>query len=582
MFKTIKGQAALLMILPLAAFLGFSWLLVLGDTRGYLEEVVRRNLSDLTGAAEVMVAASGGNLEALDGPVRAWARNASVRVTLVDRHGVVLLDSEVPKDKVPRMENHLSRPEIREAFKSGEGYAVRRSDTTGVEYLYDARRVEGKAPLVIRVSMRKHMFEGALSSLRRRLWLSFAAAFGLAEIVGVWWMKRLTDPILAITRGADGAEAGEEPHFPAQGPAEIKRLALSLKRMYRRLNRAMEDLRRERENLKGLVETMPVGVLLLGPDRRVIYCNSSMAGLVRTLSSQGLPMEGVIRHPEVIGLGEALLQGARSVESTVAVQDGSAERSYLVRGASAGDMAVLTAQDISERVKLEEALRNFVANVGHEFQTPLTAIRGAAELLMQGASEEDRRFVRRILEQQERLSDMVDRLLVLARCEGGAAGPWEDLDLTAMAREAVEQVSLMPEASSVEIHLELPPSAPIRCGREVFTALKNLVENAVKYTSHKFQGREGGAVTLRLKDMGDRWGLMVEDNGSGIPQGMEEEVFQRFRRGDFHRARPSQGGYGLGLAIARGILRAHGGDVRLEGSRPGEGSIFLVEIPKSK
>ncbi|EHM09275.1 signal transduction histidine kinase [Thermanaerovibrio velox DSM 12556] len=582
MFKSIKGQAALLMVLPLAAFLGLSWILVLGDTWGYLEEYVRHQLSNLTGAAEVAVRAFGDDPKALDAPLRAWAGKAEVRVTLVDRNGTVLLDTEVPRDMVSKMENHLLRPEIRKAFELGEGYAVRRSDTTGAEYLYEARRLDGATPMVIRVSMRKDIFYGALSSLRRRLWLSFAISFGLAMVIGAWWMRRLTDPILAIAKGADAADAGEEPEFPSGGPAEIRRLSLSLKRMYRRLNRTMEELRRERGNLRGLVETMPVGVLLLGTDRRAIYCNSAMERLVRALNCQGLPMEGVIRHPEVIELGEALLKGARSVESTVTVQDGSKDTSYLVRGASAGDLAVLTAQDISERVKLEETLRNFVADVGHEFQTPLTAIRGAAELLLQGASEEDQRFVKRILEQQERLSDMVDRLLMLARCEGGSAGPVEELDLVHLVREAAEQVSLMPEAPSVEVRMELPTSAPVRCGRDVVTAVRNLLENAVKYTAQKFQGREGGVVTVRLQDMGDRWALAVEDNGPGIPEGMEETVFQRFRRGEFHRARQSQGGYGLGLAIARGILRANGGDVRLNSSRPGEGSKFLMELPKSK
>jgi two-component system phosphate regulon sensor histidine kinase PhoR len=186
------------------------------------------------------------------------------------------------------------------------------------------------------------------------------------------------------------------------------------------------------------------------------------------------------------------------------------------------------------------------------------------------------------LEQQERLSDMVDRLLMLARCEGGTTNPAEDLDLSSMVRQGVEQASWLNNQDAVQVRLEIPESAPVRCAPEVAVAVKNLIENAVKYTAQKFQERDGGLVRVKLEDMGISWVLTVEDNGPGVPQGMEEVIFQRFRRGDFHRARQSQGGYGLGLAIARSILKAHGGDVRLEKSRPGEGSIFRMEIPKSK
>lgn len=582
MFKTIRGQATLLLGLPLAVCLGLTWFLALRDTRVYLEDNVRRQLSNLTGAAEIMVRTSNGSAGDLDRIIRDWSKAAAVRVTLVAKDGRVLLDSEVPREDISKMENHLSRPEIRQAFLTGEGFMTRRSDTTGAEYLYEARRVDLAEPMVVRVSMRMDIFEGTLSSLRRRLWATFAVAFGAAGTLGVFWMRRITDPILQITRGADAAEAGEEPRFPTDGPRELRRLSLSLKRMYRRLNRALEELTAERENLKSLVELMPAGVILLGKDRRVLYCNKPMGDLVRSGGCQGLPLEGVLRHPELIEMAEELVKGARSVETTLGVSTPWGDKWYLVRGASAGDLAVLTAQDISERVRMEDALRNFVADVGHEFQTPLTSIRGAAELLMQGASDDDAKFLRRILEQQERLSDMVDRLLMLARYEGGFSSPVEEIDLSEGIRQVAEELSWLPCGNAVEVRLQIPDKAPVRCGRDVLMAVRNLVENAIKYTAQKFP-HGGGVVRIELEDLLDRWAMRVEDNGPGIPKGMEEAIFQRFRRGDFHRSRgEGHGGYGLGLAIARGIARACGGDVTLEMSHPGEGSIFRLELPKSK
>ncbi|WP_281744355.1 sensor histidine kinase [Thermanaerovibrio acidaminovorans] len=582
MLRSIRGQVALLLALPLVTLVALWWIFALRDTRGHLEDETRSNLSALSASAGALVRLSGTEPESLDRVLGHWASDTGVRCTVIDRDGRVLWDSQVPLEGLPSLENHLTRPEVRRAFEAGEGYSVRRSDTTGVEYLYEARRVElpGGAT-VVRVSLERNRFEGVLSSLRMRLLTTLGAALLLALGVGTWWMRRITGPILELARTADRAEAGEDIPLPPGGANEVRLLGLSIRRMARRLNRAMEDLEEERRTLKGLVETMPVGVLMVDRQRRVLYCNAPMGDLLRDMARPGTPLEGAVRHPKLMDAVDQLLKGGQ-VEATLTQSDAWSERHYLMRGVGVQGSAVVTIQDITQRVRGEEALRRFVSDVGHEFQTPLTVIRGAAELLRDYALGDNLRLIDRILEQQRRLTDMVDRMLLLTRFEGGDLGEPRELDLADLVRRAAEDASWLARDGEVQVELSLPHEAPVRASAEMEAAVRNLIENAVKYVRSKFDRSPGGLVKVTLEDQGDRYSLWVEDNGPGVPHGMEEQIFQRFRRGDQHRSRSSEpvGGYGLGLSIARGIARAHGGDVRLEWSQPGVGSRFLLWVSK--
>jgi len=239
----------------------------------------------------------------------------------------------------------------------------------------------------------------------------------------------------------------------------------------------------------------------------------------------------------------------------------------------------------SEEEDSEGRRRDLVANVSHELKTPLTAIRGYAETLEDGALEQPevaRRFTGRILEQCERLETLLHDLLTLSWLEGDEESEErQGVDLETLLRATVELLAPQAIAREVEVTLEVEAGASHRIGHRIGHCigdpeqlermLKNLLENAIKYN------RQGGTVWLRLRADEERMLLEVEDTGIGIPPGNIDRVFERFYRVDKGRSR-DQGGTGLGLAIVKHVVRGHGGQIEVS-SRLGEGSLFRVWLP---
>jgi two-component system, OmpR family, phosphate regulon sensor histidine kinase PhoR len=240
--------------------------------------------------------------------------------------------------------------------------------------------------------------------------------------------------------------------------------------------------------------------------------------------------------------------------------------------------AVLVIHDLTDLRRLEAVRRDFVANVSHELKTPLAAIRGYAETLRDGALDEPptaRRFTERILNQCQRLQELLDDLLTLSRLEGLApALERETVDLGAVVRHAVELLSPAAREKRVAIEVDALPVLPLLGDSDgIERLLLNLLDNAIKYN------RAGGRVMVRLSQTDGEALLEVSDTGIGIPPESLPRIFERFYRVDKGRAR-EEGGTGLGLAIVKHVVTAAGGRVEATGAR-GEGLTVRCVFPVS-
>ncbi|MGA9076905.1 MAG: ATP-binding protein [Acidimicrobiales bacterium] len=230
--------------------------------------------------------------------------------------------------------------------------------------------------------------------------------------------------------------------------------------------------------------------------------------------------------------------------------------------------------DVSERRRLEEVRRDFVANVSHELKTPMGALGLLAEtLLAETEPEVSRRLAQRIHSEAFRISRIIDDLLDLSRIENEESPPREPVLVNLVMAEAVERVHAAAEQRDVEIKLEepSPPVAVLGDRRQLTSALYNLLENAVKFSY------EGGIVEFTGTVDGDDIVVAVAYKGLGIPTRDLERIFERFYRVDHGRSR-STGGTGLGLSIVRHVANSHHGSVSVE-SREGEGSTFTLRLP---
>jgi two-component system, OmpR family, sensor histidine kinase SenX3 len=235
---------------------------------------------------------------------------------------------------------------------------------------------------------------------------------------------------------------------------------------------------------------------------------------------------------------------------------------------------LVVVEDTSERRRLENVRRDFVANISHELKTPVGALALLAETML---DEDDpdvtRRLAERLAAEAFRVGNTIDDLLELSRLEVATGLAADTVSVAQFVADAVERVRGAAEQRGIEIEVE---EAPVRLTvigdrRQLVSAVTNLVDNAVKYSE------PGSTVAVRARTDGVWVDVTVRDHGMGIPRRDLERIFERFYRVDRARSRET-GGTGLGLAIVRHVASNHRGEVRVE-SREGVGSTFTLRLP---
>ena len=228
--------------------------------------------------------------------------------------------------------------------------------------------------------------------------------------------------------------------------------------------------------------------------------------------------------------------------------------------------------------RLEDAIRGskqFVADASHELRTPLTVMRGELEGMAQDAQlgAETREALGSVLEEVDRLAEIVEGLFALSRLDAGEAPTeWVRFDLAELAATTADQMSLLAEDKDVSVACDSAPGVTVEGDRaRLKQVVVNLLDNAIKYTPR------GGRVLLSVRREGAYAVLDVTDTGVGIPAAALVHVFKRFYRVDGSRSREG-GGAGLGLSIVKSICLAHGAEVEVR-SAPGAGSTFRIRQP---
>jgi len=239
-----------------------------------------------------------------------------------------------------------------------------------------------------------------------------------------------------------------------------------------------------------------------------------------------------------------------------------------------GRLAVAFNQMSSELEHLEQSRRDLVANVSHELKTPITAIRAHLENLLDGVEQPDPETLQVMLAQSERLGRLVEQLLDLSKLESGEVPlHTEEVPLPSLIAQVISEIGVARPERSVAVGADLPDGLPsVTADRErVHQVLFNLVDNAMRFTP------DGGAVTVSADRHNGSVEIQVADTGAGIAPEHLPRLFERFYRVDPSRSR-EDGGTGIGLAIARSVVEAHGGHIEAK-SELGHGSIFTFDLP---
>jgi two-component system phosphate regulon sensor histidine kinase PhoR len=350
-------------------------------------------------------------------------------------------------------------------------------------------------------------------------------------------------------------------------------LAYRAERALARREEATQRERERREQFLSAIEASPNGVLLLGAQDQIEWCNSVAADHFGLDPQRDVrqPVTNLVRTPAFVAYLQA---GQYAQPVTYPNPRAQGTLSVLVKPYGPG-LKLILSQDITERERAEAMRRDFVANVSHEIRTPLTVLSGFVETLASlSLRPDEHQRVMHLMEQQTgRMQALVADLLTLAQLEGS---PRPQVDSWVPVSALLERALADAQSLSAGRHqiVMAPAQAAEVAGNltELHSALGNLVTNAVRYTP------TGGRIELRWTRREDGSGLFeVQDNGPGIAREHLARLTERFYRVDSGRSRET-GGTGLGLAIVKHVIQRHGGEILID-SEPGKGSVFALTLP---
>ncbi len=517
--------------------------------------------------------------------LREWVAKmaaSGVRVTVIASDGKVLGDSQ---SNIQTMENHADRPEIRDAFAKGDGQSSRHSVSVDKNLLYYAVRysVSGGPPVVFRFALPQQAVDQELWEFRRRLWLASLVMLFVTGIASLLISQSFSGRVERLEKFSLRVAEGDFRPIEADRTGDgLEALAVSLNATAARLDRTIRTLTEERNLSSAILGSMVEGVAVVNSSERLLFENTGFAQILGldVPPQSGSALVEVVRQTELLEAVRAVVQGEPRVETEIVT--GTLRQHFFaatVASVRAADTlgAVIVLHDITELRKLERVRRDFVANVSHEFKTPLTAIQGFAETLLGGAIDDPQnrlRFLEIILEHSRRLARLTDDLLKLSKMDA------DKLELEIRRLSVAQFVESCIETTqrtaaekdlrvSVNLQQPLPDIAADR--RRLAEVLQNLLDNAMQYTP------AGGQIMVGASANGAEVTITVSDTGIGIPKADQSRIFERFYRVDVARSR-EVGGTGLGLSISKHLVEAHGGRIWVE-SEVGQGSQFHFTVP---
>ena len=477
------------------------------------------------------------------------------RVTWIDTDGTVLFDTHVDQTT---MENHADREEIREAFETGSGSAVRNSSTLTEQTFYEAQRLWDGT--VLRISAKQASAWALMIDLLWPIVLIALLAIGLSALLAQRMARKIVEPLNKLDL--------EHP-LSNNTYEELSPLLRRINQQHLQIHTQMRKLQHKTDEFVQITSHMQEGLVVLDKETHIRSINSAAMQIFGVgVSCVGSSFFLINRsHTLRNALNDALDRGHGSA---VLELDGRAYRFDMSSIRSDGNLlgAVILAVDVTESQNAEQMRREFSANVSHELKTPLQGIIGSAELLESGMvkAEDTLRFVGHIRKEAARLVNLIEDIIRLSQLDEGVDIPAEQVDMLQLCQDVKEILSPSADDKQVAVHVTGNGFTIMGVHRMLYEAVYNLCDNAIKYNV------PGGSVTVHAES--NR--VVVSDTGIGIPAEHKDRIFERFYRVDKSHSKAS-GGTGLGLSIVKHAVAYHKAEISLD-STPGKGTTVTIQF----
>ena len=469
------------------------------------------------------------------------------RITYIDADGKVLFDNSAHEDK---LESHKNRPEIISARENGVGKAKRYSASLSVNYLYYAILLDNGDVLRLSTTIT------GVGSLLKANWMliiiSLVVVISLIFIISLYVSNLIVKPINNI----DLDDFKDFKYY-----TELSPLIIRIKDQKENIKaQALEKAKLDKEFF-GVLDNIKEGLIIIDGSGNVININKAALDIFSSI------LETVLHHHYLsLTRSKEIADLVSGKESVVTYNVDNQYYRASITKIPESDNKIIVLWDITDKFRAELMRTEFTANASHELKTPMTVIKGYAEILENGLckKEDEKAFLEKIDFEATRLASLVEDIINLSALDETKNIERADVELDEVVSNVTELLSLVASNRHIELITDGDGGTVYSNEKLLFELIYNLVDNAIKYN------KENGKVTITLaKNL-----ITISDNGIGIPKAAQARIFERFYRVDKSHSREI-GGTGLGLSIVKHIASLLDISIKLE-SEEGVGTTFKL------
>lgn len=531
-----------------------SILFIMGYLYNYFGNIIKDEMKDKLNMEAILVEEDG--IDSI--------KNINIkgyRTTWISKNGKVLYDNSVDLHK---QDNHIARPEVKEAIDTGYGFSSRYSDTMLKKRIYYAKKLEDGS--ILRISRDRATVGLLLINMLEPVWLIILISLIISITLAYRLSKSIVKPIMDLN---------PEEQIDSDIYDEVAPLILKINRQNKELEQQIDEIQKREEKFNKVIESMQEGLILLDTAENIITLNKKARFIFDVSENKtGEDFLSICHDYEV---DKAIKRAIETGYEEVAKRISNRNYQFIISKINHNNDFIgfaIIVLDVTDKSEIERVRREFTANVSHELKTPIQGILGSIELIENNMIEENDKphFISNIKKETMKLLELINDTINLSLLDENAEIEMKKVNLNEIINDVSTGIKSIAKEKDINVTLNTCDAYIIGNEKILYDIIRNICENGIKYN------KETGRLDINLKDNEEKIIIEISDTGIGIKDEDSDRIFERFYRADKSRS-GKVSGTGLGLAIVKHGMKFHGGSISVK-SKVGIGTTFILEFPK--